>query len=245
MTQTKSKAIEDRLAALEAKVDTKQITRALVIQDKSSSMGGRVKQTIDGYNEYISSLKDDDSDELFLTLVQFDHEYSVVEDGTPIDKVEPLDHKRYQVRGSTAMLDAIGRGINGIKNDMDKGDRALVVIMTDGEENSSTEFDTKAINKLIDKCEKDGNWSFVFLGAGRDAWQGGQSIGLRRGQSVFYGEDGHSHETAYAGLSGMTSSLRSSNVTAMASTGASISNIMSEKGADVELEDEDGGEKES
>jgi hypothetical protein len=239
-----SKSVEERLSALEDKVGTKLTTRVLIIQDKSSSMGSRVKETIDGYNEYISALADDDSDKLYLTLVQFDHEYEIVENGAPIDKVEPLDRERYQVRGSTAMLDAIGRGINELRNDMDKGDRAFVVIMTDGEENSSSEFSRKDINKLIDKCEEEGNWTFTFLGAGRDAWQGGEMIGLRRNQGAFYGSGAKEHGIAFDSLATTTSNYRSSNAMAAAATGTATSRLMAEEGAEVREDDseEDGEE---
>lgn len=231
-----SKSIEKRLEAIEEQLGTKQVTRALIIQDKSSSMGGRVKQTIDGYNEYISSLAEDDSDELYLTLIQFDHEYEIVEDSTAIGKVEPLDNSRYQIRGSTALYDAVGRGINELKGDLNKGERAIVVIMTDGEENSSNEFDQRSISRLIEKCEEEGHWTFVFLGAGQNAWSGGQAMGLRRNQAVFYGSDSRSHSHAYSSLAVATNSTRAGSASATADFGAKVARNMSSEGADVQLE---------
>src|SRR5690348_13746179 len=56
--------VEDTLGkvAKHLGITDKQTTRALAIIDKSGSMGQRVKATIDGYNEWIGSLKQDDSD---------------------------------------------------------------------------------------------------------------------------------------------------------------------------------------
>lgn len=234
-----SKSIEERLSRLEEKVGTKLTTRVLVIQDKSGSMGGHAKETIEGYNEYISSLADDDSDQLFLTLVQFDHEYVVVEEGTPIDKVEPLNDKRYKVRGATALLDAVGRGINDLRSEMNKGDRAFVVIMTDGYENSSTEYTKQKVHKLIDKCENEGNWTFTFLGAGRDSWSGGDLIGLRRNQAVYFGEGASEKEMAFRSLANTTGQYRGASAMSATATGAMTTDFMAKEGAEVEVEGDD------
>jgi len=57
-----------------------------------------------------------------LTLVFFDHEYIAAHDGVPIKDVPPLDNHSYVPRGTTALLDAIGRSINTIGERLDKQD---------------------------------------------------------------------------------------------------------------------------
>jgi hypothetical protein len=58
--------------------------------------------------------------------------------------------------------------------------------MTDGEENSSREWTHDAVKALIDDKEKDGNWTFVFLGAAPDAWDQGRAYGIRPGNVAQY-----------------------------------------------------------
>lgn len=237
-----NKTIEERLAAIEAKLGTTQTTRVLVIQDRSGSMEDRITETISGYNEYVKTLKDDDSDEAFLTLVQFDDRYEVKEDNTPVSKVEDLSESTYVPRGMTALLDAVGRGVTTLKDKLGKNERALVVIMTDGIENYSKEWTRTKVTELIRSCEDIGRWTFVFLGAGQDAWQGGDLLGLRRAQTVHYGEDAHSHGIAYASLGTMTSQLRGGVAPAMANSGTVASLDMAEKGGTVNLETSDSEE---
>lgn len=232
----KKKSMEDRIAAIEAKINGPKTTRILVIQDRSYSMKNRVAETISGYNEYIESLAKDDSDEAYLTLVQFDDHYEVKEKNKEVSKLEPLSETTFVPRGWTALLDAVGKGITEFKKTINEGDRAFVVIMTDGGENSSTEFDKRSISNLIKACEDEGHWTFTFLGAGRDSWGGAQQLGLRRNQAAFYDESAHSHSIAFAGLTNTTRGYRAGGQSAMSNTGATVSNLMAEEGAGVELE---------
>lgn len=235
----KKKSVEDRIAALEAKINGKLTTRILVIQDRSGSMLNRIKETIDGYNEYVGSLATDDSDNAYLTLVQFDDHYEIKEKATPVSQVEKLNESTFVPRGWTGLLDAVGRGITEFKKTLNEGDRAFVVIMTDGGENSSKEFTRGSVSTLIKQCEDEGNWTFTFMGAGRDAWGGAQQLGLRREQAAFYGEGKHDHAVAFAGITATTQQYRRGMHTNMANTGATVSNLMAEEGAEVELEDTD------
>lgn len=239
MGTSKTLTIEDRLSALEAKVGMKKTTRIAVVQDKSSSMGARQEATISGYNEYVEDLKKDDSDEAFLTLIQFDTVYRVVENGVNVKDAITLDRDSYFPNGMTALFDAVGRAINELKRDLKKDERALVVIMTDGQENSSREFTSDQISKMIKDCENEGNWTFVFLGAGQDSWISGNLLGLNRQQTVLYGEDAFSHGSAYTGLSTATSCLRGSEGS-RGPVGAIASEFMLDKGASVKKEGVDG-----
>lgn len=238
-----SKSIEERLAALESKVGTTLTTRILVIQDRSGSMQDRISQTISGYNEYVGDLAKDDSDEAFLTLVQFDDRYEVKEESTPVAKVSSLNTDTFVPRGMTALLDAVGKGVTEFKRTINKGDRAFVVIMTDGGENASREWSSHQVSDLIRKCEDEGNFTFTFLGAGQDSWSGGQLLGLRRNQASFYGAGGHDHQVAFASLGNMSRSYRGQSAMSVENTGATISNLMAEEGAEVELEGEKTGQK--
>jgi len=118
-----------------------------------------------------------------LTLVLFDHEYIVVHDGVPIKNVPPLNNDTYVPRGTTALLDAIGRTINTIGERLDKTPKperpgkVIVAILTDGLENASQEFKRKEIFKMIKHQREVYSWEFVFLGAKQDAISAVAKIG--------------------------------------------------------------------
>lgn len=234
---SKKKSIEDRLDAIEAKLnDTNQTTHILAIQDKSGSMWSRQKETISGYNEYLEDLQSDKADEAFLTQVQFNRNYYVIEEETPIQDAEPLNESTYSPSGGTALLDAVGRAITTLRRTLSKDERAFVIIMTDGEENSSSEYTRADIKSLIKSCEREGNWTFTFLGAGQDSWAGGDMLGLRRNQQVHYGGNAHNHTLAFAGLTATTRGYRGGQSASVMDAGAEVSNLMAKDGAEVELE---------
>lgn len=234
---SKSKTLEERIDALENKVRGKTLTtRILVIQDRSGSMCDRVSETISGYNEYVGDLANDDSDEAFLTLIQFDDRYEVKEESTPVAKVQTLNQETFVPRGMTALLDAVGKGLTEFKQTVGKDDRAFVVIMTDGIENVSREWNSSKVAALIHECEDTGRFTFTFLGAGQDSWSGGRLLGLNRNQAAFYGGSTFDQSSAFKSMTTTTRRYRGSEAQAMAATGATVSNLMAEEGAEVELE---------
>ena len=74
-------------------------------------------------------------------------------------EVENLTEKDYYVRGSTALLDAIGKTILTLDKEIDN--KVLFVITTDGRENASVEFTRRQIKNMINNH----NWEFIYLGA--------------------------------------------------------------------------------
>ena len=113
--------------------------------------------------------------------MQFDTEYEFVQNGSPIADVGPYQLKP---RGSTALLDAVGRAINETGrrlNDMDEADRpglVVFVIVTDGQENSSCEFSLAKIREMIEHQQSVYKWQFSFLAANQDAFAEGAAMGI-------------------------------------------------------------------
>ncbi len=149
-------------------------TEIAFILDRSGSMSPLTEAAISGFNEF---LKDQQKAEGIarMTLVLFDNEYLVPADNIPVGEIVELDTTTFVARGSTALLDAVGRTIEGfdkrIKALPEGGRPAAVVfaIFTDGEENSSLDYTWKDIARLIrDRQEQDG-WQFLFLAANQDA----------------------------------------------------------------------------
>ena len=110
-----------------------------------------------------------------ITTVLFDNEYELLYEGVNIKDVKKLTNKEYYTRGSTALLDAIGRSINYM--DQKESKKAIFIITTDGYENSSREFSKDKIKKMI---KKHTNYEFMYIGADIDSYTEGESLGIRK-----------------------------------------------------------------
>lgn len=145
----------------------------IFLLDRSGSMESCLDDTIGGYN---SLVREQAAFGGTMTLIQFDHEYQVTYENQPIGEVVPLSRETYKPRGSTALLDAIGRAIKECKTEM----IPTVIILTDGQENASHTYTKAHIKDLIEERQKDG-WQFVYLGANQDAFAEAGSMGIAPG----------------------------------------------------------------
>ena len=144
------------------------------ILDKSGSMGGQEENTISSFNEYLEKEKKN-TYETNITTVLFSDTYSILHDRIPVKKVKKLTNKDYFVEGCTALLDALGNTIHSMEaKDTDK---VLFIIITDGYENASKEYNKEQIKKLISKNK---NFEFIYVGADIDSYSAGQEIGIRK-----------------------------------------------------------------
>ena len=154
---------------------TKTQVYNLVILDKSGSMESIRTEAINGYNETLGSIKATqlkflDTQEHFVSLAAFcDCGIDMIYDMTPIKDAEKLTREKYDPCCCTPLFDAIGKTVKTLKKKIaDVEDAAvLVTIITDGYENSSKEWNGKAVSKLIEECKEEG-WMFSFIGAGED-----------------------------------------------------------------------------
>lgn len=162
------------------------------ILDRSGSMGGLESDTIGGYNSMLSKQKKEKTGKVSVTTVLFDDQYELLYNQVPIEKVSPMTEKEYYVRGSTALLDAIGKTVMQVKANQDKKeikDKVLFVIITDGMENASREYRADQIKKLIEERKEKDNWEFLFLGANIDAIGAAQNIGIDSSRAVRFKSD--------------------------------------------------------
>ena len=142
-----------------------------LILDESGSMGSCKQETINGFNEYIQSLR---KQNVKFALTKFSDDCKIVYNAKDIKDVKELNEVDYQPNGMTALYDAIGNTISMVKSE----DKVLIVILTDGDENASEEYKKETIAKLIEEKEKKG-WTFVYLGANQDAMLNAEKFGLR------------------------------------------------------------------
>lgn len=165
------------------------------IMDRSGSMGGLEADTIGGFNSMLAKQKEEKGDIIWSTVL-FDHISEVVHDRVPVDKVRELDEDTYYVRGSTALLDAVGGAIHHIGNvhkyarEEDRPSKTLFVITTDGMENSSVIFDYRRVKRMIERQQEKYGWEFIFLGANMDAVSVAGRIGIAPERSARFHNDG-------------------------------------------------------
>lgn len=149
----------------------------VVIVDKSGSMQNLRADVVGGFNTFVEEQKKLPG-EAVLTLVQFDTAYAVPIDRQPVKAIGPLTLENYLPGGSTALLDAVGKAVTALRDRTTKDDKAIVCIMTDGEENASTEFKKADIKSLIDSMTKERGWQFVFVGANQDSFHEAGQLGI-------------------------------------------------------------------
>lgn len=188
-----------------------------IIQDKSGSMIDRRSQTISGFNEYLETLKNEGKGEILLTLTQFDTRFINLYTSLVLSEVQPLNSSTYRPSGATALYDAVGSTIKAMEPTLRKDDKVVVVIMTDGYENSSLRWRFHEITALLNE-KRDAGWEILFLGAGEDAWDVGRSLGFDVAHSISYGTvDAHDHSVAFQEVA-TSNALASTGPTAQAAS---------------------------
>lgn len=171
-----------------------------VVLDRSGSMGKVLHDTIGGFNTFVENQRDAGNDQVYV-VTQFDTVYEVIQDGVDLDDVITLNTGNYVPRGGTALLDAMGQTIHAMDAILtnDKSiEQVILVVLTDGDENSSTEFTRDQVFKLITERSKK-NWDFVFLGAGQDAIGEASKLGISN--SVQYNSDSVGTTQAFNSIS--------------------------------------------
>ena len=191
----------------------KGLTEIVFILDRSGSMSGLEADTIGGYNSLIDKQRDEEG-EAYISTVLFDGVSDVIHDRVNISKVEPMTDKDYFVRGSTALLDAIGGAIHHIGNvhkyarEEDRPEKTLFIITTDGEENSSKNYSYSKVKKMVERQKEKFGWEFLFLGANIDAIEAAERFGINPDRAVDYHCDEEGTAVNYRALNKAVSRVR-------------------------------------
>jgi hypothetical protein len=182
-----------------------------VLLDRSGSMESIKSDTEGGFNAFIDD-QCKQPGEAHVTLAQFDTEYEVVYSDRPVADVDRL---QLQPRGMTALYDSLGRLITDVGAQLattpeaERPGKVIVLVMTDGHENSSREWTHEAVSKAIKRQERDYSWEFIFLGANMDAVAIGQQLGFAADRSMTYATTSEGVSSSWDTNSKLVSKMRS------------------------------------
>ena len=166
----------------------KHYTDVTMLLDRSGSMQAIKTDIEGGFDAFIAEQRAQPG-VCTVSLAQFDDQYEHVYSGLDLADVPPLDLKP---RGSTALLDAIGRVVRETAERLDKLPEpkrpaaVIIGIVTDGYENASKEMTYPAVKAVIEAYEKGRGWVFTYMGANQDAIEVGATIGVRADRAMSY-----------------------------------------------------------
>lgn len=184
------------------------LTDITVVLDRSGSMQQCRQEAENGLAHFVEEQKKAGGAALF-TLVQFDTEYEFVHRGVDLNTV---GRHRLVPRGMTALLDAVGRAINETGTrlaalpEANRPGLVVFVILTDGLENSSSEFTLEKIKSMIEHQQSVYRWQFTFLGANQDAFAEANKLGIDGSAAGTFQVDQAQH--AFAAVSRKVSRMR-------------------------------------
>ncbi len=173
---------------------TAEPVQIICILDRSGSMRSLAEDTIGGYNSFLEKQRNE-SGTAEVTTVLFDDKYEKIVDSVDLAEAPEMTSKEYYARGMTALLDAVGRTINDTLGKMEKDNicpekrRVLFLIMTDGKENDSKEYNKEAVKSLIKGTTEEYGWNYVFMGANIDSVAEAESIGINADHAMDYKHD--------------------------------------------------------
>ena len=171
-------------------MNTNYTAMALIV-DRSGSMHSIASDVKGSVKQLIGDQKKNDG-KASVTVSQFDDRYEVVYDFKDIKEIDEAKFaQQYSPRGSTALLDAIGRSTLALSQKLEsipaaeRPNRVVVAVITDGQENASSEYQLDQIKKMI-KDKTALGWDFIFMGATLDTIEVAKNMGFSVDKSACY-----------------------------------------------------------
>jgi len=158
--------------------DEKIVQDILFLLDESGSMSSMGIEPVQAVNKFIDDQKLAMGDDgATFSLWKFNSTVVKLIDDVPLKNVKEFSD--FEPKDMTCLYDAIGHAIN-TKKKKNSFENVVCIILTDGLENSSTEYSAANIRSMIKDMEENHNWKFVYLGANQDAFAVGGAIGVGR-----------------------------------------------------------------
>lgn len=189
------------------------VTELVFILDRSGSMSGLERDTIGGFNSMIEKQKKEDG-LCYVSTLLFDDKCEVLHDRVKLGDVPVMTEDDYYVRGSTALLDALGGAIKHIGNihkyarNEDVPEKTLFVITTDGMENASRKYTSERVKQMIERQQKKYGWEFIFIGANIDAVTTAKSYGIAPERAVNYTADSRGTNALFSSVGKAVKAVR-------------------------------------
>lgn len=177
------------------------------MQNIAADMSGGIAQLVAEQKEVEGNLR--------VTLAQFDTVYELV-----VDAEDVQDFPEYTLvpRGGTALLDGLGKALAHVEETSDDDDLVIVAVITDGEENSSTEWNLEDVKARVEKLTEAG-WNFTFLGANIDSFAAAAGLGFAAASTINYAHTGVGAQSVTSTLGSHVSGLRTNSVKTIAYSG--------------------------
>jgi hypothetical protein len=184
----------------------KDVTEIICIIDRSGSMESIRSDAIGGFNRFLADQKEPEDPARF-TMVLFDDQYDVTYNGADIQTVPLLTNKTFIPRGSTALLDAVGKTLNTVSARLaeipadDRPEKVIVAILTDGHENASREFSLPVVREMISHYSTDLKWDFIYLAASQDVFSEAGQMGISADNTIQFSADKAGIHESYNNIS--------------------------------------------
>lgn len=185
----------------------------IFILDRSGSMRGLEADTVGGFNSMIEKQKQLEGNVKVSTVI-FNQRSTVLHDRQDINEIGELKVEDFNVSGTTALLDAVGRSIRHIKRIYadtlceHRPKKVIFMITTDGMENASREFSYKNVKRSIDRVTEEYNWEILFMAANIDSVSEASKMGIKEDRAVRYRADSRGTRTNFNAMNSTMSELR-------------------------------------
>ena len=174
---------------------SRSTTEIVLVLDESGSMESYRDEAINGLNNFIQRQRQA-LGEASITVVTFSYPSSIrlVVDAEPITTVCPFSRANYRPDGNTALFDAIAKSIIATNTRLaslpatEQPSKVIFCIFTDGQENSSRDFEQEDVKAMITEQEDKYHWDFLYLGANQDAYKVGNRFGIKPGKALTYSQ---------------------------------------------------------
>lgn len=182
-----------------------EYTAIMLLIDRSGSMNTIQRSAEDGINEFIrGQATPPKGRRVDIRIAEFDTEYDTVQ---KLKRATASATYTLVPRGGTSLLDAMGRAITEFGAELaampeDKRPGVVILaVMTDGEENSSQEYNWETVKSMVERQERDYAWQILYLGANQDAIAVAGNLGIQRKRSMTYAASAAGTRSSYNSVS--------------------------------------------